>query len=130
MQRSVNVYGAGIMKAAKILLINSDSARDLACRLRELLESSSCSDIELQQKSVELGETCLRKCDLRSSIKNYDPDLCFLILSPDLLRQVGTLMQSMKETLNKPTIVLIEEGEPFKFLSYSDLVPPILLPHH
>jgi len=98
------------MKKEKILLLDLNPQSDLGKNLKLILESSHEPDIRLMYESVEVLEPSLYGNALSNVISHFHPDIIFLVLSPDNLKQAGALFQSVGRELSALPIIAVIEG--------------------
>lgn len=100
------------MRQAKILLLKTDETDCLASELYTILASSACLDLSLDSETIKLVHLDFNDANPSQLIKDFSPDLCFLLPPPSLPAQVSVLLQLTKtETINIPLIVVMG-GEP------------------
>lgn len=100
------------MRQAKILLLKTDETDCLASELYAILTSSACDDLSLNSETIKLVNIDFSEANPSQLLRDFSTELCFILPPPDLLAQVGALLQLTKtETINTPFIV-VTEGEP------------------
>jgi len=121
------------MNQVKTLLLQPDLPNGLASELCKILNSSSCLTLKIKPASLKIADTPkLRETDLSGALKEFCPDLCFIILLPGLLAQVRDLLQFLKdEAPDTPVIIVMDEGEPddmidlLKYGALEFITPPL-----
>ena len=121
------------MSQVKTLLLQPDLSSSLAAELCEILNSSSCLNLKIKSEAVKLAHTSkFSQADLTRALKEFDPDLCFVILLSGLLAQAKELLQLLKtEAVNTPVVVVMDAGEPdemidlLKYGVVDFLTPPL-----
>ena len=117
------------MEPPRILLLDFNPVADLGRKLQGILESSN-QEIQFQQGSPGLHGFTLCDRDLSKLLSRFYPDLIFLILAPDLLRQANALCQSIQRSSSDiPILVVLEQGEPKEMfelltLGVADFITP------
>jgi DNA-binding NtrC family response regulator len=101
-----------------VFIIDLTSASSLSEALSRILESSG--QMRLSVRRWELGGVngeAGAGGDLSDAIARYRPDLCFIVLSPALLKQARLLFQRLNGSLNGiPAIAVTDAGEPDEML--------------
>lgn len=120
------------MKQAKILVFDSNPASGLGGTLRGIIESSSSPDTQLRHKSIGVCGPAPCGSNLSGIISHFNPDVIFLVWSPNLLKQTSMLFPFMRrEPSEPPIIIIIEESEPEQIfellkLGVADfIIPPL-----
>ena len=83
------------MKETNIALIDLNPSTNAGCTLRDIVES--CSKLNANVQYETSGDSKLVLCDreLSSMVSRCQPDLIFLVLSPDHLNQTRPLFESL-----------------------------------
>ena len=99
--------GLAVMEKATILLLDFNLSKELSDTLQFILGSSFAVKVHSQQapdRSVQIvGD------DWPRAISRCRPDLVFLILPGDLLRQEGSLIRSVADASAKAPLVIVTE---------------------
>jgi DNA-binding NtrC family response regulator len=110
------------MKDAKILLLDLDPESGLGTILGSILESSPNLSIHLRHESVGVFDPSLSGNYFSNIVSCVTPDMIFLVLSPQDLKQNHILFQSIsRELLDLPIIAVIKECEPNQVLALLNL---------
>jgi DNA-binding response OmpR family regulator len=121
-----------MIEGARIFLLDLNPSRDLGKELQGILESSFNFDIRLEEKPAGASAASCCSSERLSMISDFNPEVIFIILSQGQLKQLKTLIQSLrKEQSELPIIIVTECGKPetmiqFLKLSVSDFITPPL----
>jgi two-component system response regulator GlrR len=101
------------MKHLRVLLLNVNKVDELAKDLRNLLNSITQSGVDLHCEPFDFSGTAGGNAGAAGILYGFDPDVIFLVLSPDLLKRADLLLASWRrEASEVPLIVILESGEP------------------
>ncbi len=101
------------MKAAKILLLYSNSSDYLSQELYAILNSSSSPILQLYREPISARESAFCEKHLSNIISNVSPDLIFVFLPLRAQITVARLFQSIRGAMpDALIIVVLEEGDP------------------
>jgi two-component system response regulator GlrR len=102
-----------LMKEIKIFLLDLNPASGLGNILREILESCVKPRIQLQKEPISVYGSDISNSQLFSIISNFNPDLIFLVLSSNYLKQTSALIQSLsRKPFKLPVLAIIEGDKP------------------
>ncbi len=120
------------MKEANIFLIDLIPSTHVGCTLRDIIESCTKSNANVQYKSSGDGKSVPCGREMTNTIADCQLDLVIFILSPCNVRQVGEIIQSVREKFPVLPILIIAEkckaDEMLSLLNYgaTDFITPPL----
>jgi two-component system response regulator GlrR len=120
------------MKEANIFLIDLIPSTHVGCTLRDIVESCTKSNAYVKYESFGDGKSVLWGRELTNTIADCQRDLVIFVLSPCHLKQVGELIQSVREKFSVlPILIIAEKCKPeemFSLLNFgaTDFITPPL----
>ncbi len=123
------------MKPANVLLLDLNPSSELGGKLRGILESTSNTEIRLQQEIIKISDPRIAEGNgARDLISRAKPAVIFLISPWNMLRQARSLFQSLKrEPPETPVVVVSDADAPDEMyeiikLGAADFITPPLTP--
>jgi two-component system, NtrC family, response regulator GlrR len=118
------------MKQEGILILDFDRTNPLSDSLRKVLETFP-SNPEIRQESIDYTKLAFCEAYLPAISRGYNPMLIFLIISPGLLDQSISVVESIRQLMPVvPILVSIESADPdlvfelLKFKAIDFVTPP------
>jgi DNA-binding NtrC family response regulator len=123
------------MKPANVLQLNLYPPCNLGDQLRGVIESSTCSNINLLQEAIGAGRAPDHpESSLLDRVSRISPSVILLVSPRNLLRQAKSLFQSLRREPPEPPVVVVSDadapGEMFEMiqLGAADFITPPLEP--
>ncbi len=118
------------MEEVRVLLLDLNAESGLGTTLRGILQSSTKPHVHLLEKSLTTSESTLPSDELFEDVPQFNPNLAFLVLPYNYLKQSSALIQSMgQKPFELPMMVVLEGDKPDEMLEFLKLdVPDFIIP--
>jgi DNA-binding response OmpR family regulator len=101
------------MKRAKALIVDLYSASPLGRDLQRILESSPNLAMTLQAESLKPDQSPPSESTLSGTIRQFNSDLIFFVLSSNRLKLTAELVQLLRrQKTMAPVVAIFENGKP------------------
>ncbi|HEY0078508.1 MAG TPA: sigma 54-interacting transcriptional regulator [Pyrinomonadaceae bacterium] len=98
-------------------MLNCNEAGDLSSHLQGLLASTQTDEVQFLKENYNLLTIGNHHLEILNSIKNFQPDVLFVALSNEELRQTEQLRAPIgRLAAEAPLLVIVEGGEPDQML--------------